>query len=60
MRQDQRFTPDYIKQYGFIPYAVYGGKVYSAKHEETGDRIYPDNVLIKILMTVQNGIANGN
>lgn len=44
-----KYRPDQITRFGFEPYAVYGGYVYSFKYPSvSGDRIYDAAMLDKI------------
>ena len=53
-----RYKPEHIERFGLVPYAVYGGYVYSFKCPAvSGDRIYDAALLERILLAAHNKAA---
>ena len=49
-----RYTPEMIERFGLVPYAIYGGVVYSFKvPSATGDKVYPAELIEPILIAAQ-------
>jgi hypothetical protein len=54
-----KYTPDMIQPYGLVPYAVYGGIVYSFKcPAATGDKVFDaaliDEIFIRAMLKLES------
>lgn len=54
-----RYKPEAIERFGLVPYAIYGGYVYSFTcPAATGNRVYDAALLDSILLAAHNAAAN--